>query len=407
MDHLDSDADAAFRAEARAFLRAHAPAKGGPEDYHAASTSRRIDQAEYVERAKAWQRLLADQGWAGITWPKEYGGRGGTATQAAIFGAEQAGFGVSGGLFAVGLGMAGPAIIAHGTDEQKRRFLPRILSGEEIWCQLFSEPGAGSDLASVATRAVRDDSGGWRVNGQKVWTSGAQHSGLGILLARTDPDRPKHQGITFFLCDMDQPGVDIRPIRQINGEAEFNEVFLTDLRVPDERVLGLVDGGWQVAMTTLSSERLMMGGTRGGIGFDDLLELARQRGRTRDPVVRQALASAYTDSEIIRFLGMRVQAAAASGEDAGAAANVMKLFTAGYLKRLGDLAMAVEGASGLLDGADAPAGGAWQKHLLTSPSIRIAGGSDEVQRTIIGERVLGLPPEPRVDKNVPFRNLPR
>jgi alkylation response protein AidB-like acyl-CoA dehydrogenase len=245
------------------------------------------------------------------------------------------------------------------------------------------------------------------VNGQKVWTSGAQYSDLGILLARTDPDRPKHKGITFFLCDMDQPGVDIRPIRQINGEAEFNEVFLTDLRVPDERVLGLVDGGWQVAMTTLSSERLMMGGSRGGIGFDDLLEMARQRGRTGDPVMRQALAAAYTDSEIIRFLGMRVQAALASGEDAGAAANVMKLFTAGYLKRLGDVALAVEGASGLLDGADAPAFGAWQKHLLTSPSIRIAGGSDEVQRTIIGERVLGLPPEPRVDKNVPFRDLPR
>ncbi|MDX6429887.1 MAG: hypothetical protein QOE54_2253 [Streptosporangiaceae bacterium] len=407
MDHLDSDADATFRAEARAFLRAHAPAKGGPEDYHAAFKAGRIDQAEYVERAKAWQRLLADQGWAGITWPKQYGGRGGTAAQAAIFGAEQAGFGVFEGLFAVGLGMAGPAIMAHGTDEQKRRFLPRILSGEEIWCQLFSEPGAGSDLASVATRAVRDDSGGWQVNGQKVWTSGAQYSDLGILLARTDPDRPKHQGITFFLCDMDQPGVDIRPIRQINGEAEFNEVFLTDVGVPDERVLGLVDGGWQVAMTTLSSERLMMGGTRGGIGFDDLLEMARQRGRAGDPVTRQGLAAVYTDSEIIRFLGMRVQAAAASGEDAGAAANVMKLFTAQYLKRLGEVAMAVEGASGLLDGADAPASGAWQKHLLTSPSIRIAGGSDEVQRTIIGERVLGLPPEPRVDKNVPFREMPR
>jgi len=400
----DSEAEARFHAQAHDFLSAFAPAKDGPGDYWAAYQAGRLSHSAYIAAAKAWQRLLAEHGWAGITWPKEYGGRGGTGLDAAIFAEQERAFGVSSGLFAVGMGMAGPAIMAHGTEEQKSQFLPAILSGETVWCQLFSEPGAGSDLAGVSTRAVRSGDE-WIVNGQKVWTSGAHDSDLGILLARTDLDVPKHHGMTFFLCDMDDPGIDIRPIPQMNGDAEFNEVFFTDVRVPHMRILGQVGQGWAVAMTTLASERLMMGGLRAGLAFDDLLRLAQRHSRTKDPAIRQALAMAYIDAEIIRYLGLRVRVATSRGQEAGAAANVMKLFTAWQLKRLADTALSIQGAAGMLAGPDAPSDGAWQHLFLTSPSIRIAGGSDEVQRNILGERVLGLPPEPRVDKNVPFREL--
>jgi len=400
----DTEAEAAFRAQVHDFLSAFAPAKDGPGDYLAAYKAGRLSHADYIAAAKAWQRLLAEHGWAGITWPQEYGGRGGTGLDAAIFAEEEPAFGVYSGVFSVGMGMAGPAIMAHGTEEQKSHLLPAILSGEKVWCQLFSEPGAGSDLAGVSTRAVRTGNE-WIVNGQKVWTSGAHDSDLGILLARTDLDVPKHRGMTFFLCDMDDPGIEIRPIPQMNGDAEFNEVFFTDVRVPHERVLGEVGQGWAVAMTTLASERLMMGGMRVGLAFDDLRQLAEQHGRTKDPAIRQALASAYIDLEIIRYLGMRVRVATSRGQEAGAAANVMKLFKAWQLKRISDTALRIQGAAGMLAGPDAPSDGAWQHHFLTSPSIRISGGSDEVQRNIIGERVLGLPPEPRFDKNVPFRQV--
>jgi alkylation response protein AidB-like acyl-CoA dehydrogenase len=300
--------------------------------------------------------------------------------------------------------MAGPTIIAHGTDEQKQRWLPPLLRGEEVYCQLFSEPGAGSDLAGLACRAVRDGDE-WIVNGQKVWTSGAVHSDLGILVARTDVDQPKHRGITYFIVDMHQPGFDIRPLRQMTGGAHFSEVFLSDVRVPHDNVLGELNGGWMVAMTTLSNERSAIGGGGTAMGFERLLDLARQRGVTGDAVMRQGLAEAFTRFEILKFIGMRVRSAARAGRTPGGEANTMKLAYAQHLKKLGDLAMAIEGAGGMLIREDAPDGGAWQQQFLSAPSIRIAGGSDEVQRNIIGERVLGLPPEPRPDKGVPFRDL--
>jgi len=399
--HDDTPAEAAFRAEARAWLDANAPKKGGPDDF---ATNGPMDTIDYVERAKEWQGKLAAAGWACITWPKEYGGRGGTAAEAAIFAEEQARTGASTGVFTVGIGMAGPTIIAHGTDEQKQRWLPPLLRGEEVYCQLFSEPGAGSDLAGLACRAVRDGDE-WIVNGQKVWTSGAVHSELGILVARTDVDQPKHRGITYFVVDMRQPGFDIRPLRQMTGGAHFNEVFLTDVRIPHANVLGEVNGGWMVAMTTLANERSAIGGGGVGMGFDRLLDLARRRGVTGDSVVRQGLAEAFTRYEILKFTGMRVRSAARAGKTPGGEANSMKLLYAQHLKKLGDLAMAIQGPEGMLNRDDAPEGGAWQQQFLSAPSIRIAGGSDEVQRNIIGERVLGLPPEPRPDKGVPFRDL--
>jgi len=300
--------------------------------------------------------------------------------------------------------MAGPTIIARGTDEQRRRFLPPMRRGDEVWCQLFSEPGAGSDLAGLSTRAVRDGDE-WVVNGQKVWTSGAHDSDLGILLARSDPDQPKHRGITYFLVDMRSPGVEVRPLRQMTGASHFNEVFLTDVRIPHDRVLGEVNGGWAVAMTTLANERTMMGGGSSGPVVADLIELARACGADQDPTVRQGLAASWSRAQIMRYLGYRSRTRAAHGLPPGAEASVRKLVAAWNLKRNGELALAVQGAAGMLLDGDAPVGGRWQQSFLSAPSIRIAGGSDEIQRNVMGERVLGLPAEPRVDKDRPFREL--
>jgi alkylation response protein AidB-like acyl-CoA dehydrogenase len=400
MDFDESPEEAAFRKEARSWLDTYA---GGDEARGAAPANG--DQAAVsLERARPWQALLAEHGWAGITWPAEHGGRGGTAAEAAIFEQEASQFGLPTGPFAVGVRMAGPTIIAHGTDAQKARYLGPLLRGEEIWCQLFSEPGAGSDLAGLATRAVRDGDE-WVVNGQKVWTSGAHDSDFGILLARTDLDAPKHKGITYFLIDMRQPGVEVRPLRQITGASHFSEVFLTDARVPHDAVLGEVDAGWGVAMTTLGAERAFMGGHTSGPSLDDLLALAQARGRADDPIVRQGLAAAWSRKQIMGYLGMRVRTATSQGRAPGPEGSVLKLMAAWNMKGNAELALAIEGPAGMLAGDAAPEAGRWQQHFLSAPSIRIAGGSDEIQRNVMGERVLGLPAEPRVDKAVPFRDL--
>ena len=281
-----------------------------------------------------------------------------------------------------------------------------MLNGEHIWCQLFSEPGAGSDLAGLTTRAERDGDE-WVVNGQKVWTSGAHYSDWGILLARTDWDVPKHRGITYFLVDMRSPGIEVRPLRQITGAAHFNEVFLTDVRIPAANVLGEVDAGWGVVHTTLTHERVMIGGGGSGIGFKTLLRLAQESGRADDPVIRQALARSYTRFEILTWLGQRARAAAMQGRPAGPEASVMKLAISQRVAADGDLALALEGPNGMLHGDDAPDGGTWQQMFLNQWSIRIGGGTEQIQRNTLGERVLGLPGEPRPDKTAPFRDLPR
>jgi len=397
----ESPAEAAFRAEVRDWLDVHV---GVDRDQQVGRLAG-VDEVD-VEGSRAFQGLLAEHGWAAIAWPEEYGGRGGTPTEAAIFFEEALSQRSLMGMFVVGVAMAGPTIITHGTDEQKQRFLPPMMRGEEVWCQLFSEPGAGSDLAGLSTRAERDGDE-WVVNGQKVWTSGAEHSDYGILLARTDPDATKHRGISYFLIDMHQPGVEVRPLRQITGASHFSEVFLTDARVPHANLLGELHGGWAVTMTTLANERAFMGGGSSGPGVDDLFALARELGASGDPLVRQGLARAYSRAQIMRYLGMRVRTATSRGLPPGPEASVMKLFAAWNLKGNAELAMQIEGASGMLAGDDAPDNGRWQQTLLQATALRIAGGSDQVQRNVAGERTLGLPPEPRVDKDVPFRELAR
>jgi alkylation response protein AidB-like acyl-CoA dehydrogenase len=401
VDFEESPEERAFRDEARAWLEAAAdtPAARGVRD----GGTPRLDH-EWVDRVKPWQAQLAEHRWAGIAWPEDSGGRGGTATQQAIFTEEATRLGLAAPAFAVGIAMAGPTIIAHGTEEQRRRFLPPMLRGDEVWCQLFSEPGAGSDLAGLSTRGVRDGDE-WVVNGQKVWTSGAHYSDLGILLVRTDVDQPKHRGITYFLVDMHSPGIEVRPLRQMTGASHFSEVFFTDVRIPHDRILGELNGGWGVAMTTLANERTMMGGGNSGLAVDDLIDLARAHGRAGDPHVRQGLAAAWTRAQIMEWLGYRGRTSAAKGLPPGPEASVRKLLAAWNLKHNGELALSVQGAAGMLLGEQAPVEGRWQLSFLGAPSIRIAGGSDEIQRNVMGERVLGLPGEPRVDKDRPFREL--
>ena len=400
-------ADAAFRAEARAWLEANARRRSGDQQdwsrFHFSGDPSPEGDAEHVRRCQEWQRKLYDAGWAGIAWPEEHGGRGGTPTQSRIFAREQGLFEFDTGAFAVGIGMVGPTLMAHGTPEQQERYLRPLLRGDEVWCQLFSEPGAGSDLAGLRTRADRDGDE-WVVNGQKVWSSGAHHSDLGILLARTDPDAPKHRGITYFVVDMRTPGIEVRPLRQINGVAHFNEVFLTDVRIPHENVVGEVDGGWAVAHTTLANERNLIGGGT-AIGFRDFLRLARDEGRAGDPIVRQRLAAAFMRFEVIKYLGLRAQAAARRHRAPGPESSVLKLAVSRHVALNGDLALALEGPAGTLLHDAAPYGGFWQQQFLGQWGVRIGGGTDQVQRNVIGERVLGLPAEPRPDKSMPFREL--
>jgi alkylation response protein AidB-like acyl-CoA dehydrogenase len=400
MDFDDTPEEAAFRREVRDWLRANAKEKD-PGQLSTSHSFYDFDKV-FVTEGKAWQRRLFDGGWAGITWPSRYGGRGGDAVQAMIFRQEEADFDVTSGLFAVAIGMAGPTIIGHGTDEQRARYLPAMLKGEEVWCQLFSEPGAGSDLASLSTRADRDGEE-WVVNGQKVWSSGAHHADLGILLARTSQDLPKHRGITFFIVDMRTPGLEVRPLRQMTGGATFNEVFLTDARIPAANVVGEVNGGWRATMTTLANERSLGGGPS---VFPPVLKLARECGVTDQPLIRQRLARCYAKDQIVKYLGFRIQTALSKGTSAPET-SLLKLVRSQTATETTALTLSVEGLRGTLVDGDAPDDGHWQRQFLSSPSLRIAAGSDEIQRNVIGERVLGLPHDIQVDRDLPYRHTVR
>jgi len=405
VDIDDTPEEAAFRAEARAWLDGHAIPQGHPDDFSAGLWTDAYDEDTYIVRCRDWQRTLFAGGWAGITWPKAHGGRGGKPIEQVIFNQEQARYGVSNGAFMISIGMAGPTILAHGTDEQRDRFLAPMLRGDELWCQLFSEPGAGSDLANLATRAAPDGDE-WVVNGQKVWTSSPDRARWGMLLARTDADVPKHRGISYFLLDMATAGIDVRPLRQMTGESHFSEVFLDDVRIPAANLLGGEGEGWRVAQTTLNSERSSIAG---GVGATPaaLVDLARRLGATTDPLGRQRLVDTYIRFELLRFLRYRNQTALSQGRRPGAEASVMKLAYARYMKALTEAAVDLQGAHGLLASTDGPGGTMWLRRFLHSPSLRIAGGSDQVQANIVGERALGLPAEPRDDKDVPYRELAR
>ena len=406
MDFEETEQEQAFRAEVRAWLDAHAARRRAGErsdhSYMPGDGSPEADE-RHLRACREWQHTVYDGGWAGITWPVEAGGRGGAGWQQRIFNEEQSKYDVAVGVFAVGIGMAGPTIIAWGTAEQQQRYLPPMLRGDEVWCQLFSEPGAGSDLAGLRTRGERDGDE-WLVNGQKVWTSGAHYSDFGLLLARTNPDAPKHKGITAFLLDMRVPGIDVRPLRQITGASHFNEVFLTDVRVPDACRVGPVDGGWRVANTMLSNERAFIGGG-GRVSARDIVALAQRTGASSDPTMRQELARSYTRMQLIKWLGLRARSRKDQG--LGPEASVLKLAVSRRLAHDGDLVMALQGAQAVLYDTDALQDGYWQQQFLGQWSTRIGGGTEQIQRNVIGERVLGLPPEPRLDKELPFKDLPK
>lgn len=395
----DSPEEAAFRAEARAWLTTHAPARDAS---HVSAWHDDLDA--HSQACRDWQKVLYDNGWAGIAWPKQFGGRGGTHLQESIFNEEQSKFDVATGSFAVALGMVGPTLMVHGTPDQQQEFLPAMLSGRHIWCQLFSEPGAGSDLAALGTRAVLDGDT-WVVNGQKVWTSMGQFSDYAILLARTDTEAPKHKGITYFILDMRTPGIEVRPLTQITGVAHFNEVFLSDVRIPRDNVIGQVNGGWAVANTTLTSERAFIGGGNSSWSVGELIDAAKQHGRSHDPVIRQKLAAAYARAQTLTYLGYRLRTASSRGVMPGPEMFVMKLAYARHWAATMDVATEILGAHATTWSHDAPENGKWQHQFLGQFAIRLGGGTNEVQQNIIGERGLGLPREPSVDRDTPWRDL--
>lgn len=407
MDFDDSPEERALRAEAIAWLDANAsrPAAEELERMRTHRAHTEADDLALLEDGRQWQLRKAESGWAAPHWPLEYGGRGLPPLLSGIFAGEEQHYDVSGLMFSVGVGMAGPTIIEWGTDEQRDEHLEATLRADHIWCQLFSEPGAGSDLAGLSTRAELDGDE-WIVNGQKVWTSAAHYSTHGILLARTDPDVPKHRGITAFVVEMDQPGIDIRPLRQIDGAIHFNEVFFDDVRIPASAALGPIGGGWGVALTMLAHERASIGGSS-MYTFDQVAALARAMGRDRDAVTRQKLAELFTRYELLRFLGYRVRTAASRGEMPGPESSVMKLAVSKLYETGGDLVIELEGPAGMLIGDDAPFAGRFQDLFMGQWAPRIGGGTDEVQRNIVGERVLGLPADIRTDKHVPFREVAR
>lgn len=407
MNFDESPEEAALRAEIRAFLDANAKLKTGTEaDWSRGPTDDSEEAAlAYIGKCRAWQKTLYDNGWSGITWPKEFGGRGDSPAVAVIFGQEASKYDVTAGFGGAAQSLVGPPIMRHGTPEQQKRFLPPLLSGEEQWCQLFSEPGAGSDLAALATRAVRDGDS-FIVSGQKVWNSEAQHADWGILIARTDPDAPKHKGITFFLVDMNTPGIEVRPLRQATGQSHFNEVFFNDVVIPAENVVGEVNGGWAVTRTVLSSEAGMIGSGAGGPnGYEGVLQLARSNGRTDDPVIRTRLADVYAREFMLRLLGLRMQSFILNGRGNPPDPSVMKNYMVQSAEIRYNLAMEIEGPSGMLDRVDAPQNGFWQQNLMGQFGSRIGGGTNEVHRNMIAERALGLPRDIQPDKDLPWKEI--
>ena len=410
MNFDDTPQEAAFRAEAKAWIGANAP-KQYEEDLRKSSLGRTaIKGANLLEVAKAWQKKKADAGWACLHWPKEYGGRGSSPIERVIWQQEEGPFGKLSGMFIIGHGMCGPTMMAFAGEEQKRKYLPPLASGEKVWCQLFSEPAGGSDVAGLRTRAEKqgDD---WIINGQKIWTSGAHYSDYGILLTRTDPNVPKHKGLTMFFLDMKSPGVEVRPIKQASGQSDFNEVYFTDVKIPDSQRLGAVNDGWNVSLTTLMNERMSIGAGR----FDRLPGIVRvlqqsDAGRwSRDRGSQRALQARELGGEGERAeihqhahdLGAVEGRASGSGEFHrqagggidGPGCRDVRARSAGRRRR----AQRAE---------DAEVAGKFQAMLLRAPGTRVEGGTDEIMRNIIAERVLGLPGDIRVDKDVPFNKIP-
>jgi alkylation response protein AidB-like acyl-CoA dehydrogenase len=402
MDFQDSPEEAAYRSQVRRWLSAHAP-RHSPSSTYASEEDR-------LSAARAWQALKAAAGYARVSWPREWGGGGGTPLQQVIFSQEEARYPVPSGFFGIGLGMCIPTIMKFADAGTQRRFAGPALRGEEIWCQLFSEPAAGSDLAGLRTRATRHGQD-WIINGQKVWTTGAHYSDYGLLLARTDFTVPKHAGLTMFWIDMKVAGVDVRPIHQMSGGSDFNEVYLTDAVVPDHQRVGDEGSGWKVSIVTLMNERVE-GGKERGPTMEQILALARAvpHGSATlldDPAFRQKLARWYVQAEGLRFTRLRTLTALSRGQTPGPESSIGKLVAASRLQELTGELLECQDEFGLItDEAYAALGGSVHHDYLHAPGLRIAGGTDEILKNIIAERVLGLPGEIRVDKAVAFNDIP-
>lgn len=404
MDFDDTPGEAAFRDEVRAFL------DGNAERRKDGRVSFEVSEFD-MDRARAWQARKAAAGFAGITLPREFGGRGGTPIQQIIFAQEELNYYVPRGMvFVVSLGICIPTMIAYASPDRLERYVKPALRGDELWCQLFSEPAGGSDLAGLRTRAERNGDE-WLINGQKIWTSGAQYADFGLIITRTDPTVPKHEGLTAFYLDMKSPGITVRPIRQMTGESHFNEVFFTDVRVPDGQRLGKVGEGWRVALHTLSNERLAVGHAEGP-GFSDVFAIARAidwdaRPAVRHPVVRDRLADWYVKTEGLKYTTFRVMTALSHGRTPGPEASIIKIVSTNKLLEVSSFVLDLLGTAGGVRNPDvAPMEAGWfQEAYLRSPGDRIAGGTEEIMLNIIAERILGLPGEMRVDKNVPFNQL--
>ena len=399
MDFNDTPEEARFREEAASWLAENAPT----DDAFRAMTP--------LEQAKVWQKRKYDAGWACMGWAPEFGGRGASAIEEVIWRQEESQYDLPANFFLIGQGMIGPTLMAWASDEDKARFLPPLASGEEVWCQLFSEPAGGSDLAALRTRAERDGDD-WIINGQKIWTSGAHYSDYGVIVVRTDPTVPKHKGLSYFYVDMKAPGVEIKPIKQLTGDSDFNEVYFTDVRVSDSQRLGEVGQGWQVSLTTLMNERAAIGGSFGQMDVSLAMSVAEEveidgRPALEDAAVRARIANWYVQEAGLKYTGYRSLTALSRGALPGPENSIGKLVGAPKMQAMSSYLMDLLGASGAIaDESLAAKAGIIQRAYMGAPGLRIAGGTDEIMANIIAERVLGLPQEPRLDKGIPFNEVP-
>ena len=399
MDFNDTPEEARFREEASSWLAENAPTD---DAFRALSP---------LEQAKVWQKRKYDAGWACIGWAPDFGGRGASAIEEVIWRQEESQYDLPANFFLIGQGMIGPTLMAWASDEDKARFLPPLASGEEVWCQLFSEPAGGSDLAALRTRAERDGDD-WVINGQKIWTSGAHYSDYGVIVVRTDPTVPKHAGLSYFYIDMKAPGVEIKPIKQLTGDSDFNEVYFTDVRVSDSQRLGEVGQGWQVSLTTLMNERAAIGGSFGQMDVSLAMSVAAEveidgRPALEDAAVRARIADWYVQEAGLKYTGYRSLTALSRGALPGPENSIGKLVGAPKMQAMSSYLMDLLGASGAIaDEALAAKAGIIQRAYMGAPGLRIAGGTDEIMANIIAERVLGLPQEPRLDKGIPFNEVP-
>jgi alkylation response protein AidB-like acyl-CoA dehydrogenase len=406
MDFTDTPKEAEYRASVRAWLTENAEPKQPGKTFKV-----KYGSDDLVPLAKDWQARKFAAGYAGITLPKEYGGQGGSQLQQIIYNQEETNFIAPRGVYEIGLGMCIPTMLTYATEEQKTRYAVPALEGKEIWCQLFSEPSAGSDLAGLRTRCVRDGDD-WVINGQKIWTSGAHFSDYGVIVVRSDPTAPKHKGLTYFFLDMKSPGIEVRRIKQVSGVSNFNEVFFTDVRIPDSQRLGDVGNGWRVSITTLMNERLAVG-ERPAPDFDEAFSLARDLDLEDGPAiansaVREKLAKWYIEMQGLKLTRLRTVTALSRGAEPGPEASITKVVAGRKHQEIANFGMELMDMAGtMLDEETMPMRALFQEALLSSPSGRIAGGTDEILRNIIAERVLGLPPDIRVDKEVAFNDLPQ